>query len=165
MRRALDWLERMIGFVAAMLVLAFTAIILVDVVCRYWLVYSLSWPAELTILLFQWTCFLGAALALRRGAHFGLDIVLNMLSPRHRTFATFLTLLLVAAANIVVMVASLPMIQKAQYSTYPTLPLSHSIVYYGVLVSSIVMLIFTVEQGVLRLYGRIPPHQPTAGAA
>lgn len=153
MGQALDWLERLTSFVAAMLVMAFTIIILVDVVCRYWLVYSLSWPAELTILLFQWTCFLGAAVALRRGVHFGLDILVSMLSPRQRTFSALFALLLVAAANVIIIVASVPMIQRAQHSTYPTLPLSHAVVYYGVLVSSALMLIFTIEQCVLRLRG------------
>jgi TRAP-type C4-dicarboxylate transport system permease small subunit len=162
MTQALDWLERLIGFVAAMLVLAFTVIILVDVVCRYWLLYSLSWPAELTILLFQWTCFLGAALALRRGAHFGLDILVSMLSPRQRTAGALLSLLLVGAANVVIIVACVPMIRKAQYSIYPTLPLSHAIVYYGVLASAVLMLVFTVEQGVLRLRGETPRHEPAA---
>ena len=61
----------------AALLTGFTVIILVDVVCRYWLRIPITWAAELTVFLFQVMSFLGAGLALRRGMHFGLGMLLK----------------------------------------------------------------------------------------
>ena len=57
MRRTMDFVEHVVGACAALLLLLFTVLILFDIVCRYWLHIPLSWPTELTVLLFQWTAF------------------------------------------------------------------------------------------------------------
>lgn len=156
MQKILDFSERVIAALAAAMLAMFTAVILLDIVCRYWLHLPLSWPAELTILLFQWMCFLGAALALRNGLHFGLDFIVAKLPARMRFAASVFTLVIIAVSTTVVLVACLRMIERTQYSFYPTLPFSHAIVYVGVLLSSILMLIFTAELAVKK-FRPLPP--------
>ncbi len=148
MTAILNFVERVVAAVAAALLAAFTIVILVDIVCRYWLRIPLTWPAELTILLFQWMCFLGAALALRNGMHFGLDFVVSKFPQRVRFAISLFSLCVIAVSTLVLLVASLRMIERTQFSHYPTLPFSHAIVYQGVLLSSVLMLVFIAELAV-----------------
>src|ERR1700722_2252421 len=82
--QALDGLEVVIESVLGALMCAFTLIILLDVVFRYCLHVPLAWPAELSILLFQWMVFLGTPVALRRGLHFHVEAFVAWLPPNPR---------------------------------------------------------------------------------
>lgn len=155
----LNAIERVLAALAALMLAAFTVVILVDIVCRYWLHLPLTWPAELTILLFQWMCFLGAVLALRNGMHFGFDFVLTKLPHKVRAAAGVFSLAVIAVSLGVVIFASLPMIERTRYSHYPTLPFSHAAVYVGVLLSAVLMLVFTAELAMKRVR-RSEPEQP-----
>lgn len=42
------------------------------------------WGGELTVFLFGWLALLGASYAVRKGAHLGVDAIINMLTPPHR---------------------------------------------------------------------------------
>jgi TRAP-type C4-dicarboxylate transport system permease small subunit len=146
MRRAMDLIEHVIGACAAFLLLLFTVLILFDIVCRYWLHIPLSWPTELTVLLFQWTAFLGAAIALRRGSHFGLSLLVDAVPPAARRILRWFILIVMLAGSALLISVSLDMIAQQKFSSYPTLPFSHATAYYGVLLSAGLMILFTLEQ-------------------
>jgi TRAP-type C4-dicarboxylate transport system permease small subunit len=64
--------------------LLFAAIILVvgaGVVWRYVLSAPLSWTKELSGYLFTWLIFVGAALAVKEGAHIRIEVLLRKLPP------------------------------------------------------------------------------------
>lgn len=145
MRATMNFIEQVVAACAALLLLAFTILILVDIACRYWLHIPLAWPAELTVLLFQWTAFLGAAVALRRGSHFGLDLIRSMLPARVRRVVHWAILALTLVANVLLVSVSLDMIAQQKFSSYPTLPFSHAAGYYCVLLSACLMVAFTLE--------------------
>ncbi len=85
-RRPLDAVERAIGVAtegaAAVLVVAEVVILLLGVVSRFVFDAPLVWSDELASLLFLWLAMVGAAIALRRGAHMRLSTVTARLSPR-----------------------------------------------------------------------------------
>lgn len=55
------------------------------------------WSIEIAQLLFVWLCMLAADLALQENRHFGLSILLDRLSPKHRRIAEIInTLILIA---------------------------------------------------------------------
>lgn len=139
-------LEAVTGYVAAALLVAFTVIILVDVVFRYWLKIPLTWPAESSVLLFQWGVFLGAALAVRRRMHFGLDLIVRLMSAPLQRLAEGFGLGVVTAVSVLLVVLGLDMTRRAWPSLYATLPLSHGVAYLGVAVCGALMLVFTLPQ-------------------
>lgn len=61
------------GIAVMVLVAAFTLLIAVSVFLRYGLSRGLDWTEELGRYLMIWMGFLGASLALRNGAHVGVD--------------------------------------------------------------------------------------------
>lgn len=137
-------LDAVTGYLAALLLMAFTVIILVDVVFRYWIKIPLTWPAESSVLLFQWSVFLGAALAVHRRTHFGLDLVVRALPERLQRAAEGFGLGVVVGIAALLVVLGVDMTRRAWPSLYPTLPLSHGVAYLGVAVSGTLMLIFVL---------------------
>ena len=76
--RALGWVT---DIAAAILVVAETIILLMGVVSRFVFDRPLVWSDEIASLLFLWLAMIGAAIALRRGAHMRLSTVAALLSP------------------------------------------------------------------------------------
>jgi C4-dicarboxylate transporter DctQ subunit len=61
-----------------------TLITFANVVTRYGFNQNILWALELTVFLFGWLVLLGASYAVKKGAHLGVDIVINMLPPKPR---------------------------------------------------------------------------------
>jgi TRAP-type C4-dicarboxylate transport system permease small subunit len=146
MRALCSVLEQLVAAVAAAMLAAFAAIIVVDVVCRYWLHIPLAWVPELTVFLFQWMSFLGAALAARRGLHFGLGLLLPKIWPNSARAMGIFVAIVVALSSLLLLRFSATMIEQGWHSTYPTLPLTHGMIYVGVAISAALMALFGVEQ-------------------
>ena len=71
-----------IGFLeqaTAVLLAAIALIVALEVVSRYILNVSLAWSEEIARHLFIWASFLGAGVALKRGAHIGVDSLVTRL--------------------------------------------------------------------------------------
>lgn len=147
-------LEKITASLAAALLMAFTVVILVDVLFRYVLRIPLTWPAESSVLLFQWTVFLGASLAVRRRRHFGLDLIIRRMSPRGRRAAEGFALVTVGAASVLLAILGFDMARRTWTSMYATLPVPHGVAYLGIPVSAALMLVFTCEQLVVFLRPR-----------
>ena len=75
--RLIEYLLFGLGFSMALLVA-------VQVFCRYMLNQSLFWSEELARYMLVWLTFLGASAAYYKGAHPGVDILYNRMSPAFR---------------------------------------------------------------------------------
>ena len=63
---------------------AMTLITFANVVTRYGFNQNILWALELTVFLFGWLVLLGTSYAVKKGAHLGVDIVVNALPPQPR---------------------------------------------------------------------------------
>jgi len=80
-RRADRWVLRATEAAACLVGVAFTALITLEVVSRYLFQFSIFFINSAARLLLVWFFLLGAGLALRQGAHVGLEILVGRL-PR-----------------------------------------------------------------------------------
>ena len=85
MRKPTEWLSHWCARVTRglLLILGILLIVclLVAIFFRYVVGYALSWPEELSMLLFTWIVFLAGSLGVREGSHVRLEIVLKRLTP------------------------------------------------------------------------------------
>jgi len=83
-------LDKAIGFInqsiAAFGISAGVALAFVNVVARFVFDASLTWAAELTVFLFLWSAFFGAAYCFKKDAHIAITIVLDILPSRIAKF-------------------------------------------------------------------------------
>jgi C4-dicarboxylate transporter, DctQ subunit len=68
-------------YIAAIGISAGVALAFGNVVARYVFDSSLTWAAELTVYLFLWSTFFGAAYCFKQDAHISINIVLEKVSP------------------------------------------------------------------------------------
>jgi len=69
--------------------------VVVSVVMRYILVKPMVWGEQLAVYCMIWVAFLSASIALRRGAHMGLDLVVKAVPARIATWIIALAHLLI----------------------------------------------------------------------
>ena len=96
-------LDRMLEAVSVILMLVATAIVILQVFCRYVLNASLPWPEELAQFLFVWSVFLGLAILTFRNRHISISLFVPHLSPRTQVWhAVFLRVVAVVACVVLV---------------------------------------------------------------
>ncbi len=81
------WSRRLDAALDLLLFLALagmTAVVAVNVFCRFVLAFSLSWADETAMILMVWLTFLGAAAAMRDRMHYAFDYLVRGLPPRLR---------------------------------------------------------------------------------
>jgi TRAP-type transport system small permease protein len=156
----LDAIEGCIKALVAAILVSFTLIILLDVVCRFGLHVPLAWPAELAIVLFQWQVFLGAPVVLRRGLHFHIDAFISLLLPSVQRLMSFLVAMIVLYAAVLLVVVGYQLAMRTAHSMYITLPMSHSVLYISMMVSGVLTAVFAVERVVLDVFGSSASRAP-----
>jgi len=80
-RSSIDRIEETL---IAFLLGAMTLITFANVVARKGFNSNILWGLELTVFLFGWLVLLGASYAVKKGAHLGVDVIINLLSPPAR---------------------------------------------------------------------------------
>ncbi|MDG2256980.1 MAG: TRAP transporter small permease [Paracoccaceae bacterium] len=78
------YIDRIEETLIASILGAMTVITFANVVMRYGFNQNILWALELTVFLFGWLVLLGASYAVKKGAHLGVDIVINILPPKPR---------------------------------------------------------------------------------
>jgi TRAP-type transport system small permease protein len=96
-------LARLVEGACLALTIVLVADVSVGVFSRYVLQNTFRWYDEIARLCFVWMIFLGAAVAVRRRAHFRLHLLVDRLGPRARRGAeTAVSLFVIAFAGILV---------------------------------------------------------------
>jgi len=93
-------IDKTLSYVVAVLLVAMSAIVFGNVISRYFLDTTWGWYEEVSRFMLIWIVFLGAVIALIKGDHLSIDLLLFVLSPRACRVAAVLTdmLMLVALA-------------------------------------------------------------------
>ena len=100
-KKALDYsLELLVMVVVAVLVVD----VLWQVFTRFILKNPSTWTEELAVFMLIWVSLLGAAVALNRGAHLGIDYFVGKLSRRKRLYTEIFVFLCISTFSLCVMV-------------------------------------------------------------
>ena len=117
-------LEKLLRVVVAALVATIVVMVAAQVVFRYAVKEPIVWSEEFTTLCYQWLSYLGAALAVRYRAHYGVDFVVRFLGPRWKGLLEWLEHLVVWVLALFMMVYGWRIVESSALQMYPTLPFS-----------------------------------------
>ncbi len=134
------WIEYLLfglGFSMALLVA-------VQVFCRYILNQSLFWSEELARYMLVWLTFLGASAAYYKGAHPGVDVLYNRLSPTLRRISTILIHLSALTLFTVMVVYGYRFAHFVRLQTTPALQLPKWIVLGIIPLSGAILMLHAV---------------------
>lgn len=134
-----DWI--CLGLLAALVVDVF-----LGVFSRYVLHATFQWYDEVARLCFVWMVFLGAATAVRRGAHFRLHLLIDRFGPRLRRATDLGVGLLVVVFGAVLVAGGVAMYPVARRQVTDSLELS-MLWFYGALpIGGALMILFSLPQ-------------------
>jgi TRAP-type C4-dicarboxylate transport system permease small subunit len=141
LRRLSDGLNVVCKWVGAVLLLAMTAIIVIQVIARYVVGSSLSWTEETSRFFFIWVVLLGTAIGVHDGSHVAVEFVLNRLpKPVNRFLKMSYTLCLCTLTGIMVW-AGVKLARAVAVQLSPATRVPMSYVYAAVPVCAAIMLI------------------------
>jgi len=154
-------LELLVMVVVAVLVLD----VLWQVFTRFVLNNPSTWTEELAVFMLVWVSLLGAAVALNRGAHLGIDYFVGKLPDRARLATEVVVFLCVAAFSFFVMVVGgidlvASTLELEQLS--PALHVKMGYVYLAVPISGFFLTLYAVI-GLVERIGELLRGQVTPG--
>jgi TRAP-type C4-dicarboxylate transport system permease small subunit len=80
-KRIFDWIFAALAWLALALLVLMTVLIFADVICRYFLHFSITWADEVSLIMLVWFVFIALAIGVRKRAHISIDF-LSFFLPR-----------------------------------------------------------------------------------
>jgi TRAP-type transport system small permease protein len=142
---------------SGVITLFFTLLVIVtfgQVVFRYVIGYSLYWSEEAARYLFVWISFLGAVLALGKGVHIGMDVIVEKLPGRVRKGVLLFSDLSVLAFLGFLTVKGTMWAMENMIQRSPALQVSMGLIFLAIPVGACLMGIVTAVRLAQRLRGR-----------
>lgn len=139
--RILDVIFKFAEYLAG-LCLAITCIaVLAQVIGRYFFAYSFNWAEELPVVLFAWFGFLGAAVAMHRGEHLGVEFITKKLPHKAQRILELIVYIVGAIFFSFIFYHGLLFALKMMHVSFVTFPLPKGFFYMALVVSSALMTI------------------------
>src|SRR3954462_14529182 len=95
-----------------------------QVVFRYAVKEPIVWSEEFTTLCYQWLSYLGAALAVRYRAHYGVDFLVRFFGPAWQRLLEWLAHAVVWLLVVFMVIYGWRIVESSAVQMYPTLPFS-----------------------------------------
>lgn len=144
MRRLNDLIERLFLVVGASLFAVFVAVIFFQVMARNYIKISVVWTDEVALICFVWSVFLGAAVALRRRAHYVVEVLPSRFLRVNNGLKLFADLATLAVIYVLIVAGwTYVGMGMRRFSVSTGVPLAY--VFAAIPVSGAAMLCFSVE--------------------
>lgn len=103
-------LEKFEKAVSCVCVIVMAILVFVNVIARYVFNRSLAFSDEMSTYLFVLMSFMGTAIAARRGAHLGLSILTDKVSPKTRMYINIFTYLISGLFCLLIVIFGVQMV-------------------------------------------------------
>jgi TRAP-type C4-dicarboxylate transport system permease small subunit len=148
--KILGWLkiiyQKPVELACGALMVAITAVVFLQVLSRYVFNYPFDWPEEMARYLFVWVALLGAALALRRGAHFSIDALVKKLPAGWRLIVALLIRTALGIFTLVVSVKGFQLALRVNEQLSSGMEVSMTYAYLSVPVSFAIMFKYILSE-------------------
>jgi TRAP-type C4-dicarboxylate transport system permease small subunit len=118
--------------------------VFLGVFSRYVMARTFTWYDEIARLLFVWMVFLGAAVGVRRSAHFRLHLVLDRLSPGIRRVAHVVGVLVLMGFGLLMIQQGWKLVELGQFQRTPVMGLSKRYVYASVPAGGALIILYSL---------------------
>ncbi|MGH7384561.1 MAG: TRAP transporter small permease [Candidatus Rokuibacteriota bacterium] len=133
--------------------------VFLGVFSRYVIRSTFTWYDEIARLLFVWIVFLGAAVGVRRTAHFRLHLLVDRFRPGARRVAHVFGVLVVMGFGLILIQQGWKLVELGQFQRTPVMGLSKLYVYASVPVGGALMILYSLPHLWRALRGE-PAHVP-----
>ena len=134
------------------LMVALCVDVFLGVFSRYVMGRTFTWYDEIARMCFVWIIFLGAAVGVRRGAHFRLQLVVHRLPRALQSAANVVSVAAIAGFGALLIWQGRLLVELGQFQTTPVMGLSKQWIYASMPVGGALMILYA-----LPLLWRRPP--------
>ena len=151
--RVLGRISNVALWLAGIGLVSMTAVVAYQVFMRFVINASPAWTEAGSIMIMTWFIFLGAAVGVRENFHMGFDVLLYVLPPGAKPWLRAISDISVFgfASGMVYFGGELAI--RYWSTRIPVLGLPTSFTYFPVVVSGVLMCLFSLERMLLRLAG------------
>jgi len=137
-------LSNSVEWVCMVLMVLLSIDLLLGVFSRYVMVRTFTWYDEIARVCFVWLTFLGAAVGVKRQAHFRLLIVVDRLPPRLRQAAVILLPLVVILFAGVLIQQGLVFLDLGKLQQTPVMGLPKTWIYAAIPTGGALMILYSL---------------------
>lgn len=139
--KVLDFIAKVIEKLCFILLFVMTIVTFGQAVNRYVFSGSFFWAEECAIWSMIWLTLMGSVVAMHKGKHTRIDFLINMAPKGLRKWIEVLDYIIIAAFLGFLAWYSLPVVQKTGRLISPGVKLPRSVMFYSILVGSVLMVI------------------------
>jgi len=159
MNRVIDGFFRVLEFLVVVCMVAMVIMVFGNVVLRYGFNSGISVSDEMSRYCFIWLTYIGDMVAMREGAHLGVDTLIKKLPLGGKKFCFFMSQSLMLFCNVLFLMGTYEMHELQVTNISPVVGISMIWVYGIGYVVAVVMGIFNIEK-LWRLFrGRVPEQE------
>ena len=140
-------------YIAGAGLVAMTAIVAYQVYMRYVVNASPPWTEAGSIMIMSWFVFLGAAVGVRENFHMGFDVLIYVLPARAKPVLRHLSDLAVFAFAAGMVFFGGELAARGWNTRIPVVGLPQTFTYLPIVISGVLMCLFSLERILLRLAG------------
>lgn len=137
-------LSNAVEWVCMVLMVVLSVDLFLGVFSRYVMVRTFTWYDEIARGCFVWLTFLGAAVGVKRHAHFRLQIIVDRLSPRLRQATVFLLPLVVIIFAGVLIQQGLVFLELGKFQRTPVMGLPKTWIYVAIPIGGVLMILYSL---------------------
>jgi TRAP-type C4-dicarboxylate transport system permease small subunit len=118
--------------------------VFLGVFSRYVMARTFTWYDEIARLLFVWIVFLGAAVGVRRAAHFRLHLVVDRFPPGLRRATEVVGVLVLMGFGLLLIQQGWKLVELGQFQRTPVMGLSKQYVYASVPAGGALIILYSL---------------------
>ena len=118
--------------------------VFLGVFSRYVMARTFTWYDEIARLLFVWIVFLGAAVGVRRAAHFRLHLVVDRFAPGLRRATEVVGVLVLLGFGLLLIQQGWKLVELGQFQRTPVMGLSKQYVYASVPAGGVLIILYSL---------------------
>lgn len=118
--------------------------VFLGVFSRYVMARTFTWYDEIARLLFVWIVFLGAAVGVRRAAHFRLHLVVDRFPPALRRATELVGVLVLMGFGLLLIQQGWKLVELGQFQRTPVMGLSKQYVYASVPAGGALIILYSL---------------------
>jgi C4-dicarboxylate transporter DctQ subunit len=137
--------EKATQYALIVMMAVMTVTVIVQVFLRYLFSFSLSWSEEVARYLMIWVSFLGGSLALQKGLHIGVELLMVRISPERRKWISIFSKMLILTFLIFLTIGGIKITWAVRDQRSPALLFSMAYAYLSAPVGGLLMAIQAIH--------------------
>lgn len=145
----------MLELFLAILVVSLLVIVFIQVVVRYATYQPLAWTEEIARLLFIWVVMAGAVVGAKRGTHFAVTLIFDVLPERTHRIIKVVLHFIEAVFYVVFAWSAVVVTRVANNQNSPSLEYPMSLPYAALAIAAVVMCFFVLRRMIFIARGKV----------